>query len=143
MAIRPAMTSKMPTIAMRATPNQIQPTIALTAGLGSGLWMTCGGGSWVGAWSGRSVPRCDVVGIGRLLLSGRAGEFGGEELGRGRRLGLLLAGEVDATVGEERLRPGCHFDRVLGCALGGELEDARAVRVEPRLGDHAAPEFLR
>src|SRR3954453_5558063 len=98
MAIRPAMTSKMPTIAMRATPNQIQPTIALTAGWGSGLWMTCGGGSWLGGGSGLCVPCCDFVGIGRSPLSGRAGEFGGEELERGRRLGRLLAGEVDATV---------------------------------------------
>src|SRR5438093_1489639 len=117
MAMTPAMTSKMPTIAMIATPNQIQPTHPLMAGCGSGVTMTCGAGSWLGAWSGLCVPRCDVVGMVGSLFSGRRlGQLGREELEGGAGLGLLFAGEVDAAACQAGLGLGRHLERLAGRA---------------------------
>ena len=70
-------------------------------------------------------------------------ELGGEELECRLRLGVLLALGGDALGGEELLHLHGDIDALPGEALRGELDDARAVRVEPHLGDDAPPERLR
>ena len=58
-------------------------------------------------------------------------------IGAGALFGML-AGEVDAVLAEVDLRLGRDLERLRGQALGRELEDAVAARVEPQLGDHLA-----
>ena len=65
-----------------------------------------------------------------------------EELERGLRLRLLLPGEVDAFRREKRARLRSDLERVRGDALRRQLEDPRAVRIEPHLG-HVPPAELR
>src|SRR5215207_2579892 len=66
-----------------------------------------------------------------------------EELERPARLRRLLAREVDAVPAEEgsRLRRGA--EGVGRLALGRELEDARAIGIQPELRDEPPTEGLR
>ena len=51
------------------------------------------------------------------------------------RFGLLLTGQADPAVGEVGPRLGRDLEGVRRRALGGQLEEPRAVRVEPQLDD--------
>src|SRR5262245_29256723 len=76
---------------------------------------------------GLTVPPSSPSCLGGIQVAGEILE---------RRLGLrrLLAADVHAAAGEER--PSFHRDleHLLRRALGRELDDARAVRVQPHLG---------
>ena len=61
-----------------------------------------------------------------------------EVLERRPRLRLLLVSRVDALRGEERAGLGGDLERLARLALRRELEDPRAVRIEPHLGDQPA-----
>src|SRR5918997_631129 len=76
------------------------------------------------------------VGHGAYATRSAGCELAREELERRPRLGLLLARKIDPVPGEVDARLGGDLDGLVGQALGGELEDARAVRVEPHLRDH-------
>jgi hypothetical protein len=67
---------------------------------------------------------------------------GAEELERSPCLGLLLAGQTHAALGE--VRPGFRRgeEGIGRRALRRELEDAGFVRVQPQLGDQSAAEAL-
>src|SRR5512132_800244 len=65
-----------------------------------------------------------------------------EVLQRLLRLRLLLAGEVDALAGEVRPCLCSDLERLVRRGAGRELEHARAVGVDPHLGDEPAPELL-
>src|ERR671914_785658 len=65
-----------------------------------------------------------------------------EVVERRRRLGLLLAREVDAASGQERAGLGCDLEHLPRRAFGRQLEDPRPVRIQPQLGDRLAAELL-
>ena len=66
-----------------------------------------------------------------------------EELERGLRLRLLLPGEIDSLRAEEGSRLRRDLERVCSSALRRELEDPRAVGVEPQLRDEPSAELCR
>ena len=66
-----------------------------------------------------------------------------EVLERFLRLGLLLTGEVDALLRQERSRFGGDLERLRGRAFRRQLEDHGVVGVEPKLGDEFAGVALR
>ncbi len=68
---------------------------------------------------------------------------GGEQIQRRTGLRLLRGGQVHPLCGEERLGLRSRRERLLGGALGGELEDLGPVGVEPQLGDQRARVALR
>src|SRR5438128_435324 len=70
-------------------------------------------------------------------------EFLSELLEGGACLGFSAAFDVDAVLREEGLELHGELKGFVGAALRRNLEDARAVRVEPELDDDPAIEVLR
>ena len=95
-------------------------------------WIGAGGNPYHAAGCSDAAARC---GLGQMV--------GGEELERRPRLRLLKSADIDAGLGEERSRLDGGVERLVRQALSRELEDPRAVRVEPQLGDISFAELRR